>query len=277
MIDDRGNKVKEALPSIPIEILGFDSVRDAGDFFFIMKNEKEAKKLIEKKREVLKLERHSRKNLITLEDWNQKIKNGEQKEFNIIIKVDVRGSVETLRDSIERLGNNEIKINIILDGVGILTESDIMFSAASNAIIVLFNLEIKNNIKIIAQKEGVEIRSYNIIYEAIDEIKSAMEGLLSPIISQDLIGRAEVRQIINIPKMGFIAGCMVIEGEINKNNTIKVIRDEKEIFNGKINNLKRFKENVEKVEKGYECGISIEKFNNYKVGDILENYIEKKY
>ena len=271
MIDDRGNKVKEALPSIPIEILGFDSVRDAGDFFFIMKNEKEAKKLIEKKREVLKLERHSRKNLITLEDWNQKIKNGEQKEFNIIIKVDVRGSVETLRDSIERLGNNEIKINIILDGVGILTESDIMFSAASNAIIVLFNLEIKNNIKIIAQKEGVEIRSYNIIYEAIDEIKSAMEGLLSPIISQDLIGRAEVRQIINIPKMGFIAGCMVIEGEINKNNTIKVIRDEKEIFNGKINNLKRFKENVEKVEKGYECGISIEKFNNYKVGDILEN------
>jgi translation initiation factor IF-2 len=275
-IDDKGRRLKEIFPSMPVEILGFNGVPEAGDSFIVINDEKEARKIIEKRKEVLREERLSRRKLVTLEDLNSRMQNGEEKELNVIIKADVRGSIEALKDSLERLSNKEIKLNVIHTGAGIVNESDIMLATASNAIIILFNLELPNMIQSIAEKEGVEIRTYKIIYEAIDEIKSAMEGLLDPTINRELVGKIEIRQVINIPKIGLIAGSMVIEGEVNRNNIVKIIRDKKEIFEGRIDALKRFKDNVEKVDKGYECGVSVVDFSDYQIGDIIEAYIEKK-
>ncbi len=276
IIDDRGRKQTQVLPATPVEILGLNGVPDAGDVFAVVESEKEAKRIVEKRQELIREERLSRKKLITLEDLNLKMKNEEFKELNIIIKADVKGSVEALRDSLERMSNNLIKLVVIHSGVGMINESDLMLATASNAILVSFNLDIPTNIKIMAEQKGVELRSYKIIYEAIDEIKAAMEGLLEPEIEQELVGKVEIRQIINIPKIGLIAGCMVVDGKIEKSGIVKVVRNNSVIFEGKIEQLKRFKDNVKEVDKGYECGVSLVNFTDYQEKDMLEVYKENK-
>ena len=276
MTDYKGQKIAEVYPSMPVEILGLNGVPEAGDDFFVVENEREAKKIIENKKELIKNEKLLSRKLLTLEDINSNIQNGTAKELNIIIKADVFGSIEALRDSLERLGNDDVKLVVVHSGVGTVNDSDIMLASASKAIIISFNITTPQNVISSALKEGVEIRDYKIIYEVIDEIKSAMEGMLSPVIELELVGTAEVRQVINIPKIGFVAGSMVIDGTISKNNIVKVFRKHKEIFKGKISALKRFKDNVEKVEKNFECGISLVDFSDYDIGDIIEAYVEKK-
>ena len=276
LIDDKAARLKQVFPSMPVEVLGFNGVPESGDIFIVMDDEKEAKKIVDKRKEVLREERLSRRKLITLEDLNVRMQAGEVKDLKVIIKADVRGSVEALKDSLERLSNDEINLAVLHSGTGTVNESDIMLAAASDAIIISFNLDYPNTIKSIVEKEGVEVRNYKIIYEAIEEIRAAMEGLLEPEIQQELIGKAEVRQIINIPKVGVIAGCMVLEGKIERDCLVKVLRNNKEIFKGKLDALKRFKDNVKEVEKGFECGISVVDFDDYHAEDIIEAFKEKK-
>ena len=276
MIDDRDKRLKQALPSTPVEVLGFNGVPESGDIFMVMTDEKEAKKIVDKRKEVLREERLSRRKLVTLEDLHLQMQAGDVKDLRIIIKADVRGSVEALKDSLERLGNDEIKLVVLHSATGAVNESDIMLAAASSAIVIAFNVDVPNTVKSIIEKEGVEVRNYKIIYEAIEEVKAAMEGLLEPEIQEDFLGRAEIRQVINIPKIGVIAGCMVIDGKIERDCLVKILRNNKEIFKGKIDVLKRFKDNVKEVEKGFECGISVLDFDDYQENDIIEAFKEKK-
>jgi translation initiation factor IF-2 len=276
LIDDKDRRLKEVYPATPVEVLGFNGVPESGDIFMVIEDEKEAKKIVDKRKEVLREERLSRRKLITLEDLNDRMQAGEVKDLKVIIKADVRGSVEALKDSLERLGNDEIKLIVLHSGTGSVNESDIMLAAASDAIIISFNVDLPNTIKSIVEKEGVEVREYKIIYEAIEEIKNAMEGLLDPEIQAEFIGRSEIRQIINIPKLGVIAGCMVTDGKMERGSLVRVIRDGKEVFKGKMDVLKRFKDNVKEVDKGFECGISLIDFNDYHENDIIEAFKEKK-
>ncbi|MCP4482138.1 MAG: translation initiation factor IF-2 [bacterium] len=276
MTNDKGKHQKNAGPSSAVGILGFNSVPNAGDLFRVLNSEKEAKQVAEKRREAFREERLSRRKHLTLESLQLQMLAGEVKEFNVILKADVRGSVEALKDSLERLSTDEVKLNVIHYGVGSVTESDIMLAVASEALIFSFNLTISTMVNSIAEQEGVEIREYQIIYEIIEEVKAAMEGLLTPSIEQELIGKSEVRQVIRIPKIGVIAGSMVTEGKVARDAIAKVYREDVLQIESTVTQLKRFKENVKEVEKGFECGISVEGFETFQEGDILEFFKEKE-
>ena len=274
MLDERGKNLTEAGPSIPVTILGLDGAPTAGDKFKVYNEEGEAK-TIATKREQLQRELSIRtKKHTTLEELGRRIALGEFKELNIILKGDVDGSVEALSDQLQKLSTEEINVNILHSGVGPITESDVNLATASDAVIIGFNVRAGVNAKDLADKEEIEIRTYSIIYAAIEDVKEAMEGMLSAEIKEQVIGNVEIREIFKISKIGTIAGCMVLSGKITRNSKIRILRDGIVKHDGELESLKRFKDDVKEVTKGYECGLNVKGYNDIEVGDILEVYEE---
>ena len=272
MFDESGETLKVALPSTPVSVLGLDGAAQAGDPFKVIEDEKEAKQIAAKRTQLVREQTVRTQKHITLDEIGRRIAIGDFKEMNVIIKGDVDGSVEALTDSFQNLSTEEIQVNIIFKGVGAITDSDILLASASEAIIIGFNVRPTDSARKLSEKEQVDIRSYSIIYEAINDLKDSMEGLLSPDIKEEIIGSAEVRDIFKISKLGTIAGCMVTSGKITRNSGIRVIREENIIFDGKLSSLKRFKDDAKEVAKGYDCGLQIIDFNDVQVGDLIESY-----
>ena len=274
MHDERGNKVEEAGPSAPVSILGLDGAPQAGDKFNVLEDEREAKQ-IAAKRTQLKREQDVRttKNL-TLAEIGRRIALGTFKELNIILKGDVDGSVEALTDSFQKLSTEEIQVNILHKAVGAITESDVLLASASDAIIIGFNVRPAGNARQLADKEEIDVRTYSIIYDAINDLKDAMEGMLSPEMKEEITGTAEVRELFKISKVGTIAGCMVMSGKILRAGKIRIIRESVVIYDGELAALKRFKDDVKEVAKGYDCGMQIKNYNDLKEGDVFECYQE---
>ncbi|MBI5203492.1 MAG: translation initiation factor IF-2 [Nitrospirae bacterium] len=277
LLDDTGKRVQEVGPSTPVEVIGFPEVPTAGDIFTSVDDEKRARQIALARLQKEKLAQLAKDSKLTLDDLYAKIKEGEVKELNIIIKGDVQGSVEATQDALERITNPQVKVKVIHASVGGINESDVMLAAASNAIIIGFNVRPEAKASQTAEKERVDIRLYTIIYNAIEDVKKALEGLLAPTLKEKILGRAEVRQTFQVSSVGTIAGCYVLDGFISRaSEGIRIIRDNIVVYDGKIATLKRFKDDVKEVQAGYECGITIENYNDLKVGDILENYIIEK-
>ncbi len=277
LINDRAKRVTESIPSTPVEVIGFSEVPQAGDHFVVVEDEKKARQIAMARLHKERLAEMARAKKVKLDELYSQIKEGEIKELNIIIKADVQGSVEAIRESLEKITHPEVKVRVIHPAVGGINESDVMLASASNAIIIGFNVRPESKAAQSAEKEDVDIRLYTVIYEAIEDVRKALEGLLEPTLREKVIGRAEVRDIFTISHIGTVAGCYVLEGTMKRaSDGIRVIRDNIVIYQGKTAAIKRFKEDVKEVQAGYECGITIEKFNDIKVGDILENFIIEK-
>lgn len=270
--NEKGKKLKKAGPSTPVEVIGFDELPEAGDILYAVTEDKLARGLADKRMQLKRENELKQSQKVTLDDLFSKIKEGEIKELKIVLKADVQGTVEAIRQSLERLSNEEVRVKVIHGGVGGIGEGDIMLASASNAIIIGFNVRPDPMAKRIAEKENVDIRLYRIIYEIIDDVQKAMEGMLAPEYKEIIVGRAEIRAIYKVPKVGNVAGCYVLEGKINRNSSIRLIRDNIVIHDGIIDSLKRFKDDVREVTEGFECGIGLEKFNDIKEGDIIEAY-----
>jgi translation initiation factor IF-2 len=273
MHDERGNEIKEAGPSTPISILGLDGAPQAGDKFSVYSDEREAKQIANKRNQLQREQSVRTQKHITLDEIGRRIALGEFKELNIILKGDVDGSVEALTDSLQKLSTEEIQVNIIHKAVGAITESDVLLASASDAIVVGFNVRPMGNARQIADKEQIDIRTYSIIYAAINDVKDAMEGMLSPDFKEEITGLCEVRETFKISKIGTIAGCMVTKGKIVRNSEIRLIREGVVIYTGVLSSLKRFKDDAKEVTKGYDCGLQIKDYNDIKVGDEIEGYI----
>ena len=273
MQDERGNEVKEAGPSTPISILGLDGAPQAGDKFSVFSDEREAKQIANKRTQLQREQTVRTQKHITLDEIGRRIALGEFKELNIILKGDVDGSVEALTDSLQKLSTEEIQVNIIHKAVGAITESDVLLASASDAIVVGFNVRPMGNARQIADKEQIDIRTYSIIYDAINDVKDAMEGMLSPDFKEEITGMCEVRETYKISKIGTIAGCMVTKGKIVRNSEIRLIREGVVIYTGSLSSLKRFKDDVKEVSKGYDCGLQITDYKDVKVGDEIEGFI----
>jgi translation initiation factor IF-2 len=274
MHDERGHNVKEAGPSTPISILGLDGASTAGDKFNVFEDEREAKQIASKRLQLMREQSVRTQRHITLAEIGRRIALGQFKELNIILKGDVDGSVEALSSEFTKLSTEEIQINIIHKGVGAITETDVMLASASDAIIIGFNVRPAGNARQLAQKEEIDIRSYSIIYDAINELKDAMEGMLSPEMKEEITGTAEIREIFKVSKVGSIAGCMVTDGKIYRNSKIRIIREGVVIFTGELSTLKRFKDDVKEVSKGYDCGMQIKNYNDIEQLDIIEAFQE---
>lgn len=274
MFDERGQRVEEAGPSTPVSILGLDGAPQAGDNFLVMEDEREAKNIATKRQQLQREQSMRTQKHITLDEIGRRLAIGDFQELNIIVKGDVDGSIEALSDSLQKLSTSEIQINIIHKAVGQVTESDVLLASASDAIIVGFQVRPSASARKLAEKEEIEIRNYSIIYDAINDVKDAMEGMLSPELKEQILGSAEIRETFKISKVGTIAGCMVIDGKINRNSGVRLIRDGVVVYTGKLGSLKRFKDDVKEVVKGYECGLNIENFNDVKVGDVVEAFEE---
>lgn len=272
MFDERGNKVFEAAPSTPVLVLGFESAPQAGDSFTIAESEREAREISLKRQQIKREQDHRQVRHITLDEIASQISRGGFKELPIIVKGDVDGSIEALADSLMKLSNDEVAVRVIHKGVGAISEGDVLLAAASQAIIIGFHVRPNINARKLAEQEKVDVRLYNIIYDAINEVKSALEGMLSPVVSEELVGTVEVREIFKVPKIGTVAGCYVQDGRIERKNKIRLFRDGIAIYEGDLTSLKRFKDDVREVEKGFECGLGIANFNDIKVGDIIESY-----
>jgi translation initiation factor IF-2 len=274
MHDERGNKVIEARPSTPVSVLGLDGAPQAGDKFNVFEDEREAKQIATKRAQLQREQSVRTQRHITLDEIGRRIALGDFKELNIILKGDVDGSVEALTDSFQKLSTEEIQVNIIHKGVGAITESDVLLASASDAIIIGFNVRPMGKARQIADKEEIDIRMYSIIYDAINDLKDAMEGMLSPVFKEEITGTAEIREIFKVSKVGSIAGCMVITGKIFRNSGIRLIRESVVIYTGELASLKRFKDDVKEVAKGYDCGMQIKNYNDIKEGDVIEAFQE---
>ncbi len=274
MQDERGKIVNEVGPSRPISILGLDGAPQAGDKFYVLQDEREAKQIASRRSQLQREQSVRTQRHITLDEIGRRIALGEFKELNIILKGDVDGSVEALTDSFQKLSTDEIQVNIIHKAVGPITESDVLLASASDAVIIGFNVRPMGNAKSIAEKEEIDIRMYSIIYDAINDLKDAMEGMLSPEIKEEISGTAEIRETFKISKIGTIAGCMVTSGKIFRSSNIRLIRDGVVIYTGTLSSLKRFKDDVKEVAKGYDCGLQIKNYNDINEGDIVEAFQE---
>lgn len=272
MTDDKGRAVKTAGPSVPVEITGLADVPSAGDVFNAVADEKLARELVEQRKQEAKEEVFKQYQKVTLDNLFSQISEGEVKELPIIVKADVQGSVEAVKQSLEKISNDEVKVKVIHGGVGAISESDVMLATASNAIIVGFNVRPDPVAKENAEREGVDLRTYRVIYDAIEEIQTAMKGMLAPKFVETDTARVEVRQVYKISGVGSVAGCYVVSGKISRNDLVRVVRDGIVISEDKMSSLKRFKDNVKDVAAGFECGITLEKFNDFKEGDIFEAY-----
>lgn len=276
MLDDKGQWLKEATPSTPVAVLGLNEVPMAGDIFQVVPDERTARQIIESRHNRKRIEEQQKTARVTLEDLFKQIQEGKVKELKLIIKADVQGSIEALKQSLEKQSTDEVRVDIIHTGVGAITENDIMLAAASNAIVIGFNVRPDSQVRKIAEQEKVDIRLYRVIYEAIEDIRHAMSGLLEPDIREVVLGRAEVRATFKVPKVGVVAGCYVLEGKMVKGAGVRVIRDGIVIHEGRIESLKRFKDDVREVLQGFECGLGVEKFNDVKEGDVLEAFTTEK-
>ena len=274
MFDDKGKNMKVAGPSTPVSILGLDGAPQAGDKFNVFEDEREAKQIASKRSQLQREQSVRTQKTLTLDEIGRRIALGDFKELNIILKGDVDGSVEALTDSFQKLSTDEIQVNIIHKGVGAITESDVLLASASDAIVIGFNVRPQVNARVIADKEEVDIRNYSIIYDAINDLKDAMEGMLSPDMKEEITGNVEIREVYKISKVGNIAGCMVMSGKILRSSMIRIIRDGIVIHSGNLEALKRFKDDVKEVAKGYDCGIQIKGFNDIQQGDVIEAYHE---
>lgn len=276
LINDKGQKIPEATPATPVEILGLSGVPNAGDPFHVMDSEKETKDIVEKRQELYRQQQAQNIKKVKLETLNQVIADGKVSELKIIIKADVRGSIEALQSSLEKLNNDEVRVNIIYMSTGEINESDVMLASAGNAIILAFNTRANARVKEIASREGIEIKSYSIIYQAIEEIEAALTGMLAPDISEETIGELEIRNTFKISGVGSVGGCMVTNGLVRRNSKIRLFRQGVVIYQGKLKSLKRFQEDAAEVKEGYECGILIDGYNDIKDGDVVEVFEEKE-
>ncbi len=273
MVDDRGNKVKKAGPSVPVEIIGLSDVPQGGDILYAVDDERKAKAVVEKRKEKIKEESIKSRSAVSLDALFDQIKQGEVKDLNIIVKADVQGSVEAVKQSLTKLSNEEVRVCCIHGGVGGVTESDVMLAAASNAIIVGFNVRPDNGALASAKQNDVDIRLYRVIYHAIEEIEAAMKGMLAPKFKENVLGHAEVRSTFKVSGVGTIAGGYILDGKISRNSQVRIVRDGIIVHEGVLSSLKRFKDDVKEVATGYECGIGIENFNDIKEGDIIESFV----
>lgn len=276
MINDKGKRIKKAPPSTPVEILGLNEVPNAGDQFVVLASDKAARTIAEKRKEKIRDEQMKASSKISLEDLFEKMQHGELKELNIIVKADVQGSVEAVRQSIEKLTNEEVSVRVIHGGVGAITESDIMLASASNAIVIGFNVRPSTGANTLVEREKVDMRTYRIIYEAIEDIEKAMKGMLDPEYVEEELGKAEIRLPFKVPNAGMVAGSYVISGKILRNAKARLVRDGIVVYDGTIDSLRRFKDDVKEVATGYECGIGLTNFNDIKEGDIIEAYVIKE-
>ena len=274
MYNERNQAINEAGPAAPLLMLGMNGAPQAGDSFNVLKDEKEAKNIANKRHQLQREQGIRTQKHITLDEIGRRIAIGDFKELNLIVKGDVDGSVEALSDSLLKLSNEEVQVNVIHKSVGQVTESDVLLASASEAIIIGFQVRPSLGARKLAEQEQIDIRLYSIIYQAIEEIKAAIEGMLSPDIEERIIGNLEIREVFKITKVGTIAGCMVLDGKINRNTRVRIIRDGIVVYSGRLGSLKRYKDDVKEVQAGYECGLNIENFNDIKVGDIIEGYEE---
>jgi translation initiation factor IF-2 len=276
MLDEKGKNVKKATPSIPVMILGLSEVPNAGDLLFSVENEKAARNIADARKNQIREAQMKQSSKVSLDDLFEKIKLGEVKDLNIIVKGDVRGSIEALSQSLNKLDTEEVRVNLIHGGVGGITESDIMLASASNAIVIGFNVRPNLNAIEVAKKEDVDVRTYRIIYEAIEDIQAAVKGMHAPKIVEEILGRAQVRATFRLPNGNTIAGIYVVSGKITRNANIRLLRDDVVIFDGSVSSLKRFKDDAKEVLTGFEAGLGLENFNDIKEGDNLEAYVLKE-
>jgi translation initiation factor IF-2 len=273
MVDDLGRQVKSAGPSKPVEIIGLNDVPQAGDPFVVFEEEKKARQIADARKSRAKDAERAQTSKINLDDLFSQIQENDMKEINVIVKADVQGSVEALRGSLEKIEVEGCKINIVHAGAGAIAESDVILASASNAIIIGFNVRPDVNAKRTADAENVDLRLHQVIYNAIEEIETAMKGMLDPIYEERVLGQVEVRQLFKVSRVGTIAGSYVLEGKITRDSKVRVVRDGVVIFDGGIKDLKRYKDDAKEVAAGYECGVTLENFNDLKEGDIMEPYI----
>lgn len=276
LFDYRGKRIKAAGPSKPVEVLGLSEVPEAGEILKASEDEKDAKAIADKNRQKQREEAFSTPQRITLDKLYDKVKKGEVKDLNLIIKADVHGTIEALKQSLEECSSDEVQVKIIHGGVGAVSESDVMLASASNAIIIGFNVRPDSKAKKLAETELIDIRTYRVIYDVVDDIKAAMKGMLEPEYKEVVLGRADVRALFKVPNVGTVAGCLVTDGRITRKSKIRILRQGNIIHEGNIDSLKRFKDDVKEVTSGYECGISIENFNDIKEQDVFEAYINKE-
>ena len=273
LLDDKGKKIKQAIPATPVEVVGLPDVPQPGDHFMVVRDEKKARQLsnlrLQQQREI-QLAKSTR---ITMDDLHQQILEGQIKELNLIIKADVQGSILAVQEAFRNLENKDVRIKCIHDAVGGITESDVILASASNAIIIGFNVRPTDQATKLATRDQVDVRLYSIIYDAINDMKQAMEGMLAPKYKERIIGRAEVREVFTLPKVGTIAGCHVLSGKIERNLEARLIRDNVVVYQAKIASIRRFKDDVKEVAAGYDCGLSIEKFQDIKLGDVIEPFV----
>ena len=276
MTNEHGRRVKEATPSTPVEITGLNDVPEAGDRFVVFDDEKSARAAGEERAKRAQMEERKRNNHVTLDNLFDSLKEGEMKKVDIIIKADVQGSVEALADSLQKIDVEGVRVNIIHKAVGAINESDVTLAAASNAIIIGFNVRPTAQAKQMADSEDVEIRLHQVIYKAIEEVESAMKGMLEPVYEEEVIGQVEVRETYKVSRIGTIAGGYVTEGFITRDAGVRLIRDGVVIYDGKLGSLRRFKDDVKEVKRGFDLGLTIEKYNDIKVGDVIEAYRMKE-
>ena len=273
MVDDKGKKIKEAIPSTPVEIVGLSETPDGGDPFYVVEDERAARNVVEMRKQKIKDETNKARQRVNLDDLFSQIQQGDVKDLNIIVKADVQGSVEAVRQSLEKISNEEVRVRVIHGAVGAITESDVTLASASNAIIVGFNVRPDVGGRNAAELNKVDMRMYRVIYEAIEEIEAAMKGMLAPTFREAVIGHAEIRQTFKVSGVGTIGGCYVTDGKIQRNCSVRIVRDGIVIHEGELDSLKRFKDDVKEVASGYECGMGFVRFNDIKEGDVVECYI----
>ncbi len=273
MVDDNGNTVQEAGPSKPVEVIGFSEVPEAGDVLYAVEQDKLSKQVVEERKDKQKAEMLKKMTKVSLDDLFTQIAEGQIKDLNIVIKADVQGSVEAVKQSLEKLSNEEVRVKAIHSGVGAIKESDVMLAAASNAIIIGFNVRPEVKAKAAAEHEKVDIRLYRVIYKAIEDITLAMKGMLEPEFEEVILGHVEVRQTFKVSNVGTIAGCYVTDGKVQRNSNVRLLRDNVVVHEGKISSLKRFKDDTKEVAQGYECGVSLENYNDIKEGDVIESFV----
>ena len=273
LLNDKGESVREAGPSMPVEISGFDSVPAAGDEMIAVEDDKLVRQVAKEREDRLKEQRVAASSAVTLDNLFQNIKEGEQLTLNVLIKADVQGSAEAVRQSLEKLNNEHVKINVLHSGVGAITKDDVNLAATADATIIGFNIRPDNNARDVAAKENIDIRLYRVIYQAIEDIEKAMKGMLSPEFKEVILGHAEVRNVFKVTGAGTIAGCYVTDGKMQRNQPVRLLRDNVVIFEGKLSSLRRFKDDVREVASGYECGIGLENYNDIKMKDIIECFM----
>jgi translation initiation factor IF-2 len=276
MFDENGQPVKEAGPSTPVEVLGLEGLPLAGDTFQCIADDKKARQIVAYRQEKLRDIALAKTSRLTLDQLHKQLTEGEIKEVPLILKCDVQGSQEALTEMLNKSGTDKVKVRILHSSVGAITETDVLLAAASNAIIIGFNVRPERKAAELANREKVDIRLHTIIYNVVDEIKRAMQGVLEPVFKETYLGTAEVRDTFRIPKVGVVAGCYITDGKLTRSAEIRLLRDNVVIFQGKIASLKRFKEDTSEVGKGYECGIGIQNFNDVKVGDAIEAFVTEK-